>query len=92
MMLKCGVELINLALIVKKLSKFYLNQKICIITLRNYSLGGVPIERVGSLCNEEAFKFLGHWVDETLNWNIHTQKTVAKLNSTNYVLAKIKKY
>ena len=52
--------------------------------------GGTEIERIGEDCKVNAFKFLGHWVDENLSWDYHTNKLINKLNSTNYILAKIK--
>ena len=52
--------------------------------------GGSNIDRIGEGCKETAFKFLGHWVDENLNWNYHTNKLLNKLNSTNYIMARIK--
>ena len=56
----------------------------------NLTFGGQLIERIGEKCKNTAFKFLGHWVDEQFNWNFHTNKLVNKLNSTNYVMSKVK--
>ena len=56
----------------------------------NLNFGGVKIERIGHDCKVNAFKFLGHWVDDSLNWDFHTNKLINKLNSTNYILAKTK--
>ena len=55
------------------------------------TFGGTKIERIGRDCNTKSFKFLGHWIDDSLNWNDHFQKLATKLNSYNYALAKIKK-
>ena len=56
------------------------------------TFGGTKIERIGRDCNTKSFKFLGHWIDDSLNWNDHFQKLASKLNSSNYALAKIKKF
>ena len=52
--------------------------------------GGDKIERIGKDCTTKAFKFLGHWVDDQLNWDIHTSKLINKLNCSNYAMAKVK--
>ena len=52
--------------------------------------GNSSIERIGNDCNTKAFKFLGHWVDNYLNWDIHTNKLICKLNSANFALSKVK--
>lgn len=39
---------------------------------------------------EKHFKFLGFHIDETLNFEAHTQKIINKLNSANHILRKIK--
>ena len=51
---------------------------------------GAPIERIGNDCETKAFKFLGHWVDDNLTWDIHTNKLINKLNSANFALSKVK--
>ena len=33
---------------------------------------------------------MGHWVDDQLSWDIHTNKLVNKLNSANFALSKVK--
>jgi hypothetical protein len=49
-------------------------------------IGDDKIDRVGELCKEKAFKFLGHWVDENLTWDFHLKKLQSKLISANYAL------
>ena len=52
--------------------------------------GGAPIKRIGKDCETKAFKFLGHWVDDYLSWDLHTNKLINKLNSANFALSKVK--
>jgi len=40
--------------------------------------------------NEKSFKFLGFFIDEKLNFEVHTQKIINKLKSANHILFKIK--
>ena len=52
--------------------------------------GGSEIERIGKECKTQAFKFLGHWVDDNLTWDIHTTKLISKLNTANYAISQVK--
>ena len=36
------------------------------------------------------FKFLGHWVDDLLDWTYHTDTIIHKIRSANYALARVK--
>ena len=55
-------------------------------------LMGQEIERVGNDCKETAFKFLGLWIDESLNWQEHIAKTVKKTRQLTYTMMRIKRF
>ena len=55
-------------------------------------LMGQEIQRVGKGCKETAFKFLGLWIDEALNWQEHIANTVKKTRQLTYTMMRIKKF
>ena len=80
----------KLSLNAKKTKYILFKPKKSHIHFEKLNFGGEEIERIGENCKVNAFKFLGHWVDENLNWDFHSNKLSNKLNSTNYILAKTK--
>ena len=80
----------KLSLNAKKTKYILFKPKKYHIHFEKLNFGGEEIERIGENCKVTAFKFLGHWVDDNLNWDFHTNKLLNKLNSTNYILAKLK--
>ena len=55
-------------------------------------LMGQEIERIGKDCKETAFKFLGLWIDEALDWQEHISKTVKKTRQLTYTMVRLKKF
>ena len=45
------------------------------------------IERIGFGCKEESFKFVGHHLDEFLDWDHHIAHIKNKLSKSNYVIS-----
>ena len=54
------------------------------------SIEDSSIERIGSGCNENSFKFVGVKIDEFLKWSDHLNSVKGKLASATFALAKIK--
>ena len=54
-------------------------------------IGGVAIERIVKGCKETSFKFVGHMIDEFVDWNDHIKHVITKLAKGNYVIAKSRK-
>ena len=46
-----------------------------------------PIERIGHGCKEESFKFVGHHLDEFLDWDHHITHIKNKLSKSNYIIS-----
>ena len=55
-------------------------------------LMGQQVTRVGEKEPEKAFKFLGLWIDERLDWQHHIRKTVAKTRQMTYSMMKLKRF
>ena len=55
-------------------------------------LMGQEIEQVGKGRKETAFKFLGLWIDEALDWQEHITKTVKKTRQLTYTMMRLKKF
>ena len=58
----------------------------------NIYLMGQKVSRVGDNEPEKAFKFLGLWIDEHLNWKHHIKKTVAKTRQMTYSMMQLKRF
>ena len=54
------------------------------------SIDNCPIERIGSECSENSFKFVGVKIDEFLQWKDHILSIKSKLSSATFALGKIK--
>ena len=71
-----------------RIINFNMNSNKPTVTLENKSI--IEINSNNPNSNEKSFKFLGFHLDEKLNFEIHTQKVINKLNSANHILRKIK--
>jgi len=50
------------------------------------------IERVGTGCKNESFKFVGVHLDENLNWNHHLKAVKNKASSAVFALSSVKNF
>ena len=50
----------------------------------------IDIERVGTGCKNESFKFVGVYLDENLNWNYHLKSVKHKTSSAVFVISSVK--
>ena len=48
------------------------------------------VQRVGAEQEETAFKFLGLWIDEHLDWKEHVKKTITKIRQLSYTMMRLK--
>ena len=55
-------------------------------------LKGQRIARISPNHDEKAFKFLGLWIDQNLDWKIHNQKVTEKLRKIGFTLVQLKKF
>ena len=62
------------------------------INFANLSLNieNSPIDRIGYDCPEKSFKFVGHHLDEFLNWDCHISHVKNKLSKSNYAIKSTK--
>ena len=58
----------------------------------NLQIGSENIERIGDDCKTKYFKFVGHRLDEHLQWDHHISHVHGKLASANYAIAQTKNY
>ena len=56
----------------------------------NIVIGEEPIERIGSDMPNKYFKFLGHFLDDKLNWEFHIRNIQSKISAGNFALARVK--
>ena len=56
----------------------------------NIVIGEEPIERIGSDMPNKYFKFLGHFLDDKLNWEFHIRNIQSKVSAGNFALARVK--
>ena len=56
----------------------------------NIHLMGQRVQRVGKDQPETAFKFLGLWIDENLDWQEHIKKTTTKVRQLSYSMMRLK--
>ena len=61
-------------------------------SLCDLRIGERKIERVGSGCSEEYFKFVGVKLDENLSWNYHINHLCKKIASSNFALNAAKNF
>ena len=47
-------------------------------------IGNQNIEQIGTNCKEKYFRFVGHVLDDKLNWDGHVEHIAKKLASANY--------
>ena len=52
--------------------------------------GGQTIERVGEDCPNKSVKFLGHYLDDKLNWKYQILNIAKKVKNANYALSQCK--
>ena len=62
-----------------------------IFTFRIF-FGGGAISRIGENCEEKSFKFLGHHLDEPLDWSRHSDYVYKGLISANFALSRSKDF
>ena len=65
-------------------------QKDCNFYYGDLFIGGGAISRIGENCEEKSFKFLGHHLDEHLNWSRHSDHVYKRLVSANFALSRSK--
>ena len=53
-------------------------------------MNGQEVIRIGNDQNENLFKFLGLYLDETLSWKFHIQNVCSKISRSNYIINKVK--
>ena len=58
----------------------------------NLKLGHEVVERIGNGCKDTSFKFVGHYLDEYLSWDIHIKHVTSKLASANYAIARTRNF
>ena len=82
----------KLTLNIKKTKFILFRKKNMKVDFTKYSLkiGQDAIDRIGHGCKETSFKFVGHVIDEFLEWNDHIKHVVTKLSKGNYIIAKSK--
>ena len=54
------------------------------IETNSLKLGNQEIEQIGTNCRERYFKFVGHVLDDQLNWEGHIEHVSKKLASANF--------
>ena len=55
-------------------------------------LNGTQIKRISKDSDETAFKFLGLWIDEDLNWKEHVAKVTEKVRKLSFKVIQLKKF
>ena len=60
------------------------------ITLLKLQIDNKDIERVGTGCKNESFKFVGVYLGENLNWNHHLKAVKNKASSAVFALSSVK--
>jgi hypothetical protein len=60
------------------------------LTFLKISIDNFNIERIGLGCREQAFKFVGIYIDEHLTWNNHINHVRSKISIANYAISKVK--
>merc|ERR1712105_562337 len=58
----------------------------------NLKIGDETVERIGSTCKTKFFKFVGHRLDEFLNWNYQIDHVHGKLASANFAISRSKNF
>ena len=61
-------------------------------TNMSLKIGNEEISRIGVDMPEQSFKFVGHIIDEHLNWTYHIRHVQNKISSGNFLLAKAKNF
>ena len=79
-----------LTLNTKKTKYILFKQKDCHFHYGDLFIGGGAISRIGENCEEKSFKFLGHHLDEHLNWSRHSDHFYKRLVSANFALSRSK--
>ncbi len=62
------------------------------ITSLKLQIDNKDIERVGTGCKNESFKFVGVHLDENLNWNHHLKAVKNKASSAVFALSSVKNF
>ena len=58
----------------------------CDLTGLNISINGMPLSRVGTECKERSTKFLGVYIDDTLNWKSHVEYINNKISKSLFII------
>ena len=58
----------------------------------NLKIDGKIIDQVGSNCEEKAFKFVGHVLDDKLTWSGHIEHICKKLATANFAINSSKNF
>ena len=58
----------------------------------NLYFGDSKLEQLGSKFKTKSFKFLGHFVNDTLSWSEHISKTASKCSSAIFALSRTKHF
>ena len=58
----------------------------------NLKIGDNFVEQIGKNCKEKYFKFVGHVIDDKLNWDGHIEHVSKKLASSNFAINSSKNY
>ena len=56
----------------------------------NLNIAGQNLERYGTGCSKDHYKFVGYHIDEHLSWDTQIKHTSGKLAGSNFALARIK--
>ena len=56
----------------------------------NLNIGNFPIERISKTSKIKAYKYVGIWIDDELNWSIHLSKVLGKISAGSYAIARSK--
>ena len=82
----------KLTLNVKKTKYMIFSDKDLADSSNRLHIGSQLIEQVGTNCKEKYFKFVGHVLDDKLNWEGHVQHVAKKLASANFGINSSKKF
>ena len=82
----------KLTLNVKKTKFMVFSEKQFDIGYNKLQIGGTTIEQIGTHCQQKYFKFVGHVLDDNLNWEGHVEHICRKLASANFAINSSKNF
>ena len=82
----------KLTLNVKKTKFMIFSDSNSSIDKNQLKIGNQIIEQIGSNCKEKYFKFVGHVLDDRLNWEGHIEHIAKKLASANFGINQSKNF